>query len=97
MQMRGGQQPKVTCTFEVVQLYKEWEFVHVSLPSYTCEKFMSSIPPVVVPASGNNIVISSLQVHAHLRRKEIIPHAVYSEGIQSWSASEILAKNLEIF
>ena len=32
---------------------------------------MSSIPPVVVPASGNNIVISSLQVHVYSCRKEI--------------------------
>lgn len=32
---------------------------------------MSSItvPPVVIPSSGNNIVISPLQVHAHFYRK----------------------------
>ena len=52
-------------------------------PGICRESMSSTVPPVVIPASGNNIVISPLQVHAYSCRKEFLSHASFIEGQSS--------------
>ncbi len=54
----------------------------------------TNAPPVVVPSSGNNIIISSLQVRPYIFRCFCTAYALLSAETQSWSALKMWAKNL---
>jgi len=70
------------------------QHVNISISAVMASSAMSNNPPVVIPASGNNIIISPLQVCSGISFKEAHNSGVDSEGILSWKASEMWGRSL---